>query len=380
MEQIINISIDTLKIHPRNTEFFDDIQGEQYIKFKKSIEEDGILTPLIVSPDMTIISGHQRYQASKDLGIKLIPVIIKEDLIDEDEKLKKLLATNFGRLKNDPVKQGRVFGEYEKLCGVYHGNHQKRQNVVSQEQIAKELGVDVRTLQRLKQLQTLSPDLQELISEGTVKYTTALSVWSKLSQEEQSKLIEDLGRDKIKTLTQKATEEYIAKNRDLEQQLKQEQSKPPKVIEKEIDNTDYTIVNKAKKLEENLSNKNIEIDRLKKKLELMVDKANAYEQDSNEYKKMKQDITYLTNQKDDLGRQLQAITDISALVVEIDHLIKNKLAPVRYSKSIREANSDEIVIRNLTEIINVVEGWCIEMKQYLPIENNYINANVVEVL
>ena len=190
-----------------------NIQGEQYIKFKKSIEEDGVLTPLIVSPDMTIISGHQRYQASKDIGIKLIPVIIKEDLIDEDEKLKKLLATNFGRLKNDPVKQGRVFGEYEKLCGVYHGNHQKRQNVVSQEQIAKELGVDVRTLQRLKQLQTLSPDLQELISDGTVKYTTALSVWSKLNQEEQSKLIEDLGRDKIKSLTQKATEELINEKR-----------------------------------------------------------------------------------------------------------------------------------------------------------------------
>ena len=145
---------------------------------------------------MTIISGHQRYQASKDLGIQLIPVIIKEDLIEEDEKLKKLLATNFGRLKNDPVKQGRVFGEYEKLCGVRQGSAGKisleRQNVApTQEQMAKGLGVDVRTLQRLKQLQTLSPDLQELISDGTVKYTTALSVWSKLSQEEQSKLIED---------------------------------------------------------------------------------------------------------------------------------------------------------------------------------------------
>lgn len=215
MEQIINISIDTLKIHPRNIEFFDNIEGEQYIKFKKSIEEDGILTPLIVSPDMTIISGHQRYQASKDLGIKLIPVIIKEDLIDEDEKLKKLLATNFGRLKNDPVKQGRVFGEYEKLCGVRQGSAGSPDKQfacgVTQEQIAKELGVGVDTLRRLKKLQTLSPDLQELISNGAVKYTTALSVWSKLSQEEQSKLIEDLGRDKIKSLTQKATEEFMSR-------------------------------------------------------------------------------------------------------------------------------------------------------------------------
>ncbi|GAA0768726.1 hypothetical protein GCM10008908_09410 [Clostridium subterminale] len=91
------------------------------------------------------------------------------------------------------------------MCGIQVGRPNKLGQIdrISQEQMAKELGVDVRTLRRLKQLQTLSPDLQELISDGTVKYTTALSVWSKLSQEEQSKLIEDLGRDKIKTLTQK---------------------------------------------------------------------------------------------------------------------------------------------------------------------------------
>lgn len=36
----------------------------------------------------------------------------------------------------------------KQLCGVYHGNHQnvKGQNVRSQEDIAKELGVDVRTI------------------------------------------------------------------------------------------------------------------------------------------------------------------------------------------------------------------------------------------
>lgn len=40
---------------------------------------------------------------------------------------------------------------------------------LTQEQIANELGVDVRTIQRLKKLQTLSPDLQQLIENGSVK-------------------------------------------------------------------------------------------------------------------------------------------------------------------------------------------------------------------
>ncbi|UBK64726.1 hypothetical protein [Clostridium perfringens] len=70
-----------------------------------------------------------------------MPVIIREDLVDEDEKRKKLLATNFGREKNDPVKQGRVYEKYEKLCGIQRGgdrrSNQKIFGLVTQEQIAK---------------------------------------------------------------------------------------------------------------------------------------------------------------------------------------------------------------------------------------------------
>lgn len=61
--------------------------------------------------------------------------------------------------------------------------------LITQDDIAKELGVSVRTIQRLKKLQTLSPELQQLIEDGTVKYTTALSVWGKLG-EDKPKLIQ----------------------------------------------------------------------------------------------------------------------------------------------------------------------------------------------
>lgn len=50
------------------------------------------------------VSGHQRLKACKELGFKSVPVIIKDDLVDEDEKLKKFIAANFGRSKNDPIK------------------------------------------------------------------------------------------------------------------------------------------------------------------------------------------------------------------------------------------------------------------------------------
>jgi len=44
MEQITKLSISILKVHPQNQEFFDDIEGDRYEKFKNSIQEDGLIT------------------------------------------------------------------------------------------------------------------------------------------------------------------------------------------------------------------------------------------------------------------------------------------------------------------------------------------------
>jgi len=81
------------------------------------------------------------------------------------------------------MKQSKVLSEYERLCGVREGRPDKlRQNVaVSQEDIAKQFGVDVRTIQRLKKLQDLVPELQNLVEDGSLKPTTAL-LWARIDQ------------------------------------------------------------------------------------------------------------------------------------------------------------------------------------------------------
>ena len=217
MKEITNVSTSVLKVHPRNTEFFDDISGEEYARFKKSIQEDGILSPILVSPDMTVISGHQRLKACKDLGINLVPVMIREDLINEDEKVKTLLVANFGRLKNDPIKQAKVYKEYEKICGITMGRPSKEvvnnSRLITQEDIAKELGVDASTIRNIKRLSTLSPDLQDLISDGKITATTGYKILARLTQEEQEELVKNL--DVTKKLTQNQVQEYVDKIAEL---------------------------------------------------------------------------------------------------------------------------------------------------------------------
>ena len=74
----------------------------------------------------------------------------------------------------------------------------------------------------------------------------------------------------------------------------------------------------------------------------------------------------MSKQKDKLGRQIKARTELSGLVVRIEHILKTELAPVKYSRAINEASTDEIVINNLIDIIDRVQGWCTEMCDILP--------------
>src|SRR5690625_7722781 len=76
------------------------------------------------------------------------------------------------------------------------------------------------------------------------------------------------------------------------------------------------------------------------------------------------------------GRAINAATELSALVVKIEHLLKDELAPIKYSRAITEQRDNEVVQRNLSEIVSIVRGWCDEKDSYLY-KNNYIEVEVI---
>ncbi|CAG7839925.1 hypothetical protein CLOHAE12215_01341 [Clostridium haemolyticum] len=398
------IEISKLKPHPRNQEFFDDIPKERWDDFIKSIVRRGVVEAIVVTQDLLIVSGHQRVKACKEIGILEIPCrithypnedeklhISKEDMILEDLICTNIMQRGVGNV--NPMKMARCIRELERIYGVRQGSasdgsnqyikRADRNNFVeqkSQDDLAKQIGIDQRQLQNYKKLNELIPELQSLVETGALKSTTAYKIWAKMPQDEQEKFFNDIGQEKIKQLTQKKTEQIISekkqlenKNKQLQEQLEKERSKEPKVITKtvEVDNTDYAQIEQLKK---ELQSTKSEKEKIEYRLNLMTEKAELYQKDSLEYEKMKSDIEFLTNKKDDLGRQIESITSISGLVVDIDHFIKQKLAPVKYSRALLEARNDDVVINNLSEIVTVVQGWCDEMKQYLPNEINYVEV------
>lgn len=344
-KEITNVSIDVLKIHPRNTEFFDDISGKQYEEFKNSIKEEGIISEIIVAPDMTIISGHQRYKAAKELGIKMIPIRIREDLIDENKKLKVLLAANFGRSKNDESKQRKVAVEYVKLCGYKHGGDRNSRDQVgllslTLDEIAEQLGTSKTNLKRALSIErNLTEPMKQLLDDGVISKTIASDLIASLSNDEQEELINSM--DITKKITKGQVQQYIDR-------IKQLENDNPKV----------------KELQTQLSELKTEKNILERKVKLNQEEADKYNE-------LKSKIEFLTKQKNDLGRQIDSATELAGLTVRLQKLLETELAPIKFKRCMEELNSSDVCVNNLMDVINRIDDWSNEMKKLLS-NNDYV--------
>ena len=144
------INVNELISHPRNTEFFDNMDGEKWKEFLESVKSRGIIEPVVITQNKMIVSGHQRVRACKELGLEA--VACKVQIYDNDDQiLQDLLETNIrqrGDVGGSAKKVGLRIKELERLYGIEHGNNQNRtsNNFKSQEDIAKDMGMTVQSL------------------------------------------------------------------------------------------------------------------------------------------------------------------------------------------------------------------------------------------
>ena len=63
-----------------------------------SIQEFGWKQPIVVDKDGIIIAGHTRYKAAKKLGLKDVPVVVADDLSEEQVRAYRLADNKTGEL------------------------------------------------------------------------------------------------------------------------------------------------------------------------------------------------------------------------------------------------------------------------------------------
>ncbi len=125
------IKVSELKPHPQNDKYFDDITGGKWEDLLQSIRRRGVIEPIVITEDKTIVSGHQRVRACKELNIDTILCEVR--LYDDDDKTSKedkiledLISTNLmqrGIGNTNPIKLARCIETLERIKGVRKGSN-----------------------------------------------------------------------------------------------------------------------------------------------------------------------------------------------------------------------------------------------------------------
>ena len=80
--KITMIAIEDIKPYEKNPR-----QNDNAVEaVANSIKQFGFKVPIVVDKDKVIVNGHTRYKASLKLGIKEVPVIVADDLSEEQVK------------------------------------------------------------------------------------------------------------------------------------------------------------------------------------------------------------------------------------------------------------------------------------------------------
>lgn len=78
--------INEIKLNPNNPRLIKDDKFEKLVKSIKEFPEMLELRPIVVNSDMIILGGNMRYKACKEAGLKEIPVIIADNLTEDQQR------------------------------------------------------------------------------------------------------------------------------------------------------------------------------------------------------------------------------------------------------------------------------------------------------
>ncbi len=172
---------------------------EEMQKLVESIREYGVMTPVIArkKPDerYELISGHRRKHASLILGIKQIPIIVRE--LSREEAIISMVDSNLQRESILPSEKAAAYKMKMEALRRKAGRPSKDNSrplvgdYETSDLIGDESGDSGRQVQRYIRLTELTPELLEKVDEGKIAFRPAVEL-SYLSEEQQRDLLETI--------------------------------------------------------------------------------------------------------------------------------------------------------------------------------------------
>ena len=75
-----------IKLNPNNPRLIKDDKFKKLVKSIQDFPEMLDIRPIVVNSDMVILGGNMRYKACKEAGLKEVPVIIADNLTEEQQR------------------------------------------------------------------------------------------------------------------------------------------------------------------------------------------------------------------------------------------------------------------------------------------------------
>ena len=198
-ENVQHISI--TEIQPFHDHPFTVTDNEDMAKIVESIGKVGTITPVIARPlsdgGYELISGHRRLEACRKLGLKTIPVIVRN--MTDDEAVIAMVDANLQREHILPSE--KAFAYKMKLEAISHQGKACGQVVHKSRDTISETDSG-RQVQRYIRLTNLIPQLLKLVDEERIAFSVGVEL-SYLTEYEQDDLFEAIElEDKTPSLAQ----------------------------------------------------------------------------------------------------------------------------------------------------------------------------------
>jgi len=84
--QSIKVKISEVKANPNNPRIIKDDKFAKLVQSVKDFPEMLEIRPIVVNADMVVLGGNMRFKACKEAGLKEVPIIVAENLTDEQQK------------------------------------------------------------------------------------------------------------------------------------------------------------------------------------------------------------------------------------------------------------------------------------------------------
>ena len=167
-----------------------------------SIAEKGVIEPLVVRQRgnrYQIVAGERRYQAAVQLGLRELPVVIRE--VDDTEMVEVALVENIQRKDLGPFEEAEALASLSDRCGYTHEDLAKRlgksRTSITESLSLADMPAEVRNLCRLADISSKSLLLQVVRQQTPQKMTALVEQLSRQAQDGGSTITREQARKAV---------------------------------------------------------------------------------------------------------------------------------------------------------------------------------------